>query len=91
MSSYPDTIRYLFALQRVGIKLGLDNIRTLLEAVGNPHTHCPAIHLAGTSRILRKGRTLPTPAPTRVTFGGPMAPDEGESSHRFAARIEAEG
>lgn len=49
MSSYPDTIRYLFALQRVGIKLGLDNIRTLLEAVGNPHTRWPAIHLAGTN------------------------------------------
>lgn len=49
MSTYPETIGYLFALQRVGIKLGLDNIRTLLEAVGNPHTRWPAIHLAGTN------------------------------------------
>lgn len=47
------------------------------------------IHLAGTSRILKKGRTLPSPAPTTVTFGAPLRPDDDESSHRFATRIEA--
>jgi 1-acyl-sn-glycerol-3-phosphate acyltransferase len=48
------------------------------------------IHLAGTSRILKKGRTLPTPSPTTVTFGTPMRAHDGESSHRLAERIEAE-
>jgi hypothetical protein len=46
------------------------------------------VHVEGTARILRKGRRLPAPSNTRVTFGAPMRPDEGEDSRRFAARIE---
>lgn len=46
---YTETIDYLFRLQRVGIKLGLDNIRTLLAEIGNPHRQFPAIHIAGTN------------------------------------------
>jgi 1-acyl-sn-glycerol-3-phosphate acyltransferase len=46
------------------------------------------VHLEGTSRILRKGKTTPTPARTTVTFGTPLFPTEGEDSRRFAARIE---
>jgi 1-acyl-sn-glycerol-3-phosphate acyltransferase len=48
------------------------------------------IHVEGTGRILRKGRTLPRPAATRITFGRPMSPEPEEDSRRFAARIEAE-
>lgn len=48
-NDYRDTLDYLFSLQRVGIKLGLDNIRTLLNAVGDPQTRWPAIHIAGTN------------------------------------------
>lgn len=47
------------------------------------------IHLEGTRRILRKGRLLPTPSATRVTFGSPLTPAEGEDSRRFSRRIEA--
>ena len=46
------------------------------------------VHLEGTGRILRKGKRTPTPSRTRVTFGAPLWPDEGEDSRRFAARIE---
>ena len=46
------------------------------------------IHVEGTGRILRKGRSLPQPSPTDVTFGAPMYVDDGEDSRRFAARIE---
>lgn len=46
------------------------------------------IHLVGTGRILRKGRILPRPSPTTVTFGAPIRPEDGEDSRRFAARIE---
>jgi 1-acyl-sn-glycerol-3-phosphate acyltransferase len=46
------------------------------------------IHIEGTGRILRKGRTLPSPASTRVTFGAPLRPAEGDDSRRFAATIE---
>lgn len=46
------------------------------------------IHLEGTGRILRKGRRVPRPSPTTITFGTPLRPREDEDSRRFAARIE---
>ena len=46
------------------------------------------VHLEGTGRILRKGRRLPKPARTRVTFGAPLVPAEADDSRRFAATIE---
>ncbi len=48
------------------------------------------IHLEGTGRILRKGRSLPRPSTTSVTFGRPLTPADGENANRFAARIERE-
>ncbi len=39
----------LFALEQFGIKLGLDNIRAILAAIGNPQDTWPAIHIAGTN------------------------------------------
>ena len=40
---------YLFSLEYHGIKLGLDNIRRLLDAADNPHRRYPAAHVAGTN------------------------------------------
>jgi 1-acyl-sn-glycerol-3-phosphate acyltransferase len=48
------------------------------------------IHLEGTGRILRKGRSLPRASTTSVTFGRPMTPRDDENAARFGARIEAE-
>lgn len=42
-------IQRLFALEQFGIKLGLDNIRRLLSAFGNPHERFDAVHIAGTN------------------------------------------
>src|SRR5687768_13796434 len=39
----------LFALEQFGIKLGLDNIRTILAALGNPERTWRSIHIAGTN------------------------------------------
>lgn len=39
----------LFALEAFGIKLGLDNMRALVEALGHPERACPSIHIAGTN------------------------------------------
>src|SRR5688572_33173276 len=39
----------LFALERFGIKLGLDNIRAILAGLGNPERAWPSIHIAGTN------------------------------------------
>ncbi len=48
------------------------------------------VHVAGTGRILRKGRSLPRPSNTSVTFGRAITPADGENTTRFAARIERE-
>jgi len=42
-------IERLFALEQFGIKLGLDAMRELLAALGNPHTAWPSLHVAGTN------------------------------------------
>ena len=46
------------------------------------------VHLEGTGRILRKGAKWPSPAHVRVTFGTPLQSADGESTNRFAERIE---
>jgi len=46
------------------------------------------VHLQGTGAILRKGKRLPTPSSTIVTFGDPLRPEPDEDSRRLAARIE---
>ncbi len=48
-TSYTESIAYLFGLQHHGIKLGLDNIRKILEFLGNPQSYFRAIHIAGTN------------------------------------------
>jgi len=41
--------RRLFSLEAFGIKLGLDNMRTLVEALGHPERAYPTVHVAGTN------------------------------------------
>ncbi|HEX8802999.1 MAG TPA: lysophospholipid acyltransferase family protein, partial [Acidimicrobiales bacterium] len=47
------------------------------------------VHLQGTGRILRKGRRVPQPATTHVTFGAPLRPVAGQDARRFGVVIEA--
>jgi dihydrofolate synthase/folylpolyglutamate synthase len=42
-------VERLFGLEQFGIKLGLDNIRTILAALGNPERAWRSIHIAGTN------------------------------------------
>ncbi len=42
-------VDYLYSLELHGIKLGLQNITTLLAAAGDPHLKYPTIHVAGTN------------------------------------------
>ncbi|MBW3610326.1 MAG: 1-acyl-sn-glycerol-3-phosphate acyltransferase [Actinobacteria bacterium] len=46
------------------------------------------IHVEGTGAIFGKGDKRPTPGTSRVTFGAPLHPRDGESATRFAGRIE---
>lgn len=47
------------------------------------------VHLAGTGRVLPKGKNRPTPARTVVTFGAPIVAGEKERTNALNDRIEA--
>jgi len=49
MTEYQRTTSYLFKLERFGIKLGLDNINSLLDFLDHPHRKWQSIHIAGTN------------------------------------------
>jgi len=47
------------------------------------------VFIDGTGAIFGKGMKRPKPGKSKVVFGSPMRPIEGESTRRFNARIEA--
>ncbi len=49
MTHYHDAIRYLYSLQKFGIKFGLSKTSNLLKALGNPHESQKYVHIAGTN------------------------------------------
>ena len=51
MQSYPDTVRFLYSLgnEIKTAKLGLERIRSLLAALGNPERAFRVVHVAGTN------------------------------------------
>jgi dihydrofolate synthase/folylpolyglutamate synthase len=44
-----DSLTYLFGLEYFGLKLGLDNIRTVLDGLGHPERSFRTVHIAGTN------------------------------------------
>ena len=48
---YPDSVHFLYALgnELKTAKFGLERIRTLLDALGNPQDRCRFVHVAGTN------------------------------------------
>ncbi len=49
ISDYKDAIRFLYGLQKYGIKFGLSKTSNLLAGIGNPHKGQNYIHIAGTN------------------------------------------
>lgn len=47
--TYPAAIQYLYGLQKHGIKLGLETMRSLLHAIGNPERRLRVLHIGGTN------------------------------------------
>ena len=47
--SYSSIIEYLYALQKHGIKLGLETMQILLDRIGNPHRSLRVLHIGGTN------------------------------------------
>ncbi len=48
-TAYRETIDYLYALQKHGIKLALSNSITLMSRLGDPHRDFRSVHVAGTN------------------------------------------
>ena len=46
---YKQVVEYIYNLERFGMKLGLHNIRYLLERMGHPERSYKVIHIAGTN------------------------------------------
>src|SRR6266851_4538841 len=49
MTQFPGPLDWLFGLDQFGVKLGLDNINTLLDALGHPERAFRSVHVAGTN------------------------------------------
>ncbi|MDP2208091.1 MAG: folylpolyglutamate synthase/dihydrofolate synthase family protein [Bacteroidota bacterium] len=49
MHTFNSTIKFLYGLQKYGMKFGLENIKKLCESLENPHQDYPTIHIAGTN------------------------------------------
>ncbi|PYL40803.1 MAG: bifunctional folylpolyglutamate synthase/dihydrofolate synthase, partial [Verrucomicrobia bacterium] len=47
--NYREALAWLYSLQRFGIKLGLENIRRLIDELHVDLAGAPVIHVAGTN------------------------------------------
>ncbi|HJR60080.1 MAG TPA: hypothetical protein VJ813_11795, partial [Vicinamibacterales bacterium] len=44
-----DPLQWLFGLERLGMKFGLENMSRLMREMGNPHRRFPSVLIAGTN------------------------------------------
>lgn len=49
MTDYSDALAYLYNLEKFGIVFGLENIRWILDCIGNPQGVLKTIHVGGTN------------------------------------------
>lgn len=77
-----------YALQRRGIKVGLEHTRRLLERCGNPHHSFNSIHLAGTNG---KGSTAAMLAAVYRTAGKKVGLYTSPHLIRFNERVRVQG
>ncbi len=101
-ASFQDSLDYLYGLQRFGIKLGLENIRTLLARLGRPDQSLAIVHVAGTNgkgsvcaalaEILRQGgqRTGLYTSPHLQTFNERIRIDGHLIADAEVARLTSE-
>lgn len=83
-----DSIAYLFALQKFGMKFGLRNIRALLRESGDPHRTFPSVHVAGTNG---KGSTASMIAAILTAAGYRVGLYTSPHLVRFNERIRISG
>ncbi|BCR04083.1 bifunctional folylpolyglutamate synthase/dihydrofolate synthase [Desulfuromonas versatilis] len=85
---YEQTLDYLYGLQRFGIKLGLENIRLLLERLGHPERDFGIVHVAGTNG---KGSVTACLAEILTRAGYRTGHYSSPHLHSFTERIRVDG
>jgi dihydrofolate synthase/folylpolyglutamate synthase len=88
MWDYADALSWLYGRQALGIKLGLDKVRALLLAVGDPHARFSTVHVAGTNG---KGSVCHFVAGALQRSGHRTALYTSPHLVRFAERIRVDG
>ncbi|MEW5759252.1 MAG: folylpolyglutamate synthase/dihydrofolate synthase family protein [Candidatus Thermoplasmatota archaeon] len=82
------SLRYLYSLQRFGIKLGLRNIRSLLDAIDNPQKNFKSVIVGGTNG---KGSTCAYLSKTLECAGYNVGSYYSPHVERFNERIIVNG
>ncbi|MDK2848107.1 MAG: dihydrofolate synthase / folylpolyglutamate synthase [Desulfuromonadales bacterium] len=85
---YRQTLAYLYGLQRFGIKLGLNNIQTLLARLDHPERAMPIVHVAGTNG---KGSVSAATALMLQSAGLRTGLYTSPHLHSFTERIRIDG
>lgn len=85
---YRESLDFLYGLQRFGIKLGLENIRALLDRLGRPDRQCRIIHVAGTNG---KGSVSACLAQILREAGNRVGLYTSPHLHSFTERIRIDG
>ncbi len=86
--TYQESLDYLYGLQKFGIKLGLENIRTFLSRLGHPENSFKSILIAGTNG---KGSTASALAAILTQSGYRTGLYTSPHLHSFSERIRIDG
>ena len=81
---YQESLDYLYGLQRFGIKLGLENIRALLDRLGHPERNFGNLHVGGSNG---KGSVAATLAEILEQAGYRVGLYTSPHLHSFTERI----
>jgi dihydrofolate synthase/folylpolyglutamate synthase len=87
-ATYADLLRQLADLRMAGVDLGLDRIRAVLEALGNPQRGVVTVHIAGTN-----GKGSTAAMTDAILRAAGLRPGLYTSPHlsRFTERIRIDG
>jgi len=83
--NYDEAIEFIHGTYKFGSKLGLDNMRILLELMGNPHDKLKYIHVAGTNG---KGSTVSFISSVLMEAGYKVGIYTSPFIQRFTERIK---
>lgn len=86
--TYQESLDYLYGLQKFGVKLGLENIRTFLSRLGHPENRFETVLVAGTNG---KGSVAAALAGMLTTSGCRTGLYTSPHLHSFSERIRVDG